>query len=75
MALNLDVDVVAAEHADERIDQSADAVFLKAQQLAPRERDEAARLAVELVERERPLSFRRAHFHARDQAAQILIAL
>ena len=75
MALNLDIHVAAPEHADERIDQSADAVFLKTQQVASRERDEPARLAVELVERQRALAFRRAHFHARDQPAEVLVAL
>ena len=75
MALNLDIHIAAPEHADERIDQPADAVFLKPEQLAPRERDEAACLAVELVERQRALAFRRAHFHARDEAAEVPISL
>ena len=42
MALNLDIYIAAPEHADERIDQPADAVFLEAEQVAPRERDEPA---------------------------------
>ena len=53
----------------------ADAVFLKPQQVASSERDETARLAVELVERQRALAFRRAHLHARDEPAEILISL
>jgi hypothetical protein len=73
MALNLDVHIAAAEHTDERIDKAAHAIFLKPQQLAPRERDEAACLAVELVERERTFAFRRAHFHARDEPAEVSV--
>ena len=75
MALNLDIDIAAPEHADERIDQPADAVFLETEQVAPRERDEPACLAVELVERQRALAFRRPHFHARHEAAEISISL
>ena len=74
MALDLDVHVAASEHADERIDKAADPIFLKPEQLAPGERDEAACLSVELVERERALAFRRAHFHPGDQSAQVSVA-
>ena len=75
MALQLDIHVAAPEHTDERIDQSADAVSLKPQQLAPGQRDEPAGLPVEIVERQRALAFRRAHLHARDETAQIAVAL
>ncbi len=74
MALHLDKHVAAPEHTDERIDQSADAVFLKPQQIAPRQRNEPTGVPVELVERQRALAFRRAHFHAGDEPAEISIA-
>ena len=74
MALQLDIHAVAPEQPDERIDEPADAVLLEPQQLASGERDEPARLPVELVECERPLTFRRAHFHARDEPAEVSVA-
>ena len=71
MALNLDVYVVAAEHADERINQSADTIFLKPEQIAPRERDKAACAAVELIESQRALTLRRPHLHLRNEPAEV----
>ena len=75
MALNFDIHIAAAEQSDERIDQPADAVLLEPEQLAPGKRDEAARLPVEIGKRQRAFAFRRAHLHARDETAEIAIAL
>ena len=74
MPLQLHIHAVASEDAHERIDESADAELLEPQQLASRERDETAALTVELFDGQRAFAFRRAHFHARDQPAQIPIA-
>ena len=74
MTLQLDEHVRAAEHADKAIHQPADAVPARVERRASRERDQAARMAIELVEGERAFAFRRAHFHARDQVAEIAIA-
>jgi hypothetical protein len=56
--LQLEIRAPAAEHADEPIDEAADAEPRAAQHRAPTERDEAGRMAVEFVERERAFSFR-----------------
>ena len=75
MALQLDADVIAPEEADEPIEQPADAVMPRVEQRPAGQRDEAGGEAVELLERERAFALRRAHLHARDEAAEILIAL
>src|SRR5206468_511394 len=75
MPLQLDAHVIASEEADDAIEQAADAVAPAVERRAADERDEAARAAVELVERQRALAFRRAHLHARDQPAEILVTL
>ena len=75
MPLQLDADVVAAEEADEPIEQAADAVLPRVEHRPARQRDEAGGEAVELLERERALPFRRAHLHARHQAAEVPVAL
>jgi hypothetical protein len=75
MTLQLDVDALAAEEADETIDHAADAVALGVERLAAGERDEAARPAIEVLERERALAFRRAELHLRHQTAQIPVAI
>ena len=46
-----------------------------AQRLAADERHQPGRLPVEIVERQRALAFRRPQLHARDQAAEVPIAL
>ena len=51
--LQLDVDAVAAEDADQAIEQAADAVAPAVERRAAGERDEPARAAVEVVERQR----------------------
>ena len=62
VALQLEVGVGAAEHADEPIDQAADAEAPAAQHRAPAERDEPRGVAVDLVERERPFALRARSF-------------
>ena len=69
--LQLDVGIAAAEHADDAIEQAADAEALGAQQRAAGHGDEAGGEAVELVDRQRALAFRRAQLHPRQQAAEI----
>ncbi len=69
--LQLDAGIAAAEDADDAIEQAADAEALGAQQRAAGHGDEAGGEAVELVERERALAFRRAQLHPREQAAEI----
>ena len=74
MALQLEIDVAAAEDADEAIEQPAHAVAPPVERGAPREHDEPARAAVELLERQRALALRRAQLHPRDQPAEISVA-
>ncbi len=71
VALQLDKNIVAAEDADHAIEQAADAEAVGAQQRAAGHGNEAGDAAVELVDSERALAFRRAQLHARDQAAKI----
>jgi len=75
MTLELDRHRITAEDPDRVIQQAANAVALPVECRASDERDEAARRSLELVDRERAFAFRRAHLHARDQTAQILVAL
>ena len=70
MPLQLDVHAVAAEDADEAIEQAADAVPAAVERGAAGERDEAGGAAVELLERQRAFAFRRAQLHARDRAGR-----
>ena len=71
--LQLDARVRRAEEPDDPVDQSADAEAA-AEGGAPDEGDQAARVAVELVERERALPFRGTQLHLREQAAQVPVA-
>src|SRR5262245_15694528 len=73
MPLQLDVRPIAAEQTHETIEQAADAETPRVERWPSRERDESIREAVELVERQRALAFRRAQFHARHQAAEVAI--
>jgi hypothetical protein len=75
MALELDVHVLAPEDADETIDQAADAVPRARKRLAADERDEAAGVPVQLLEPKRSRPLRRRELHARDQPAEIPVAL
>ena len=73
--LQLHVDVRTPEDAHQPIEQTAHAVSPCAQHLAPRKRDEARRVALELLERQRPFAFRCPQLHARDEAAQVAVAV
>ena len=75
VALQLDEQVPAAEQADQAIDQAADAVPISAERGAAGQRDEPADMAVQILERQRAFAFWRAHLHARDQPAEVAIAL
>ena len=75
MPLDLDIHVLAAEEADQRIDEPAHPVSLESQQFAPRKRHEPAGVALEILQRQRAFAFRRAHLHARHETAEIAIAL
>ena len=75
MPLQLDVHAVAAEDADQAIEQAADAVPPAVERGAAGERDQPGRAAVELLERQRALAFGRAQLHPRDQATEIPVAL
>ena len=82
MPLQLDVEPIAPEHADQAIEQTADAVPRRpaAEHGAAGERDEAAGGAVEILEAERAagrrdLALGRVGLHARQQAAQVAVAL
>ena len=74
MPLQLDVDAVAAEDADQAIEQAADAVPPAVERGAAGQRDQPGGAAVQLLERQRALAFRRAQLHARDQPAEIPVA-
>ena len=73
VALELDARIGRAKETDDAIDEAADAKPA-AERGAADQGDQAAGPAVELLERQRPLPFRRAQFHLRDQAAEILVA-
>ena len=69
-----DIDVRAAEGADQPIEQPADAVLPRVEQRLARQRHQSLDVAVEIVQRERALPFRRAEVHPRQQTREILIA-
>ena len=79
--LQLDVEAIAAEHADQAIEQPADAVpRVRRRARRGRPARQAAGRAVEILEAERAagrrdLALRRARLHPRDQAAQVAIAV
>ena len=73
--LQLDADVAAAEHPDQPIDQAADAEPRTVDGGAAGQRDQAADVAVEIVERQRALAFRRRQLHPRQQPAEIAVAV
>jgi len=75
VALQLDVDVRAAEGADEAIEQAANAVVGGVERRPARKHDEPARVAVESLDRQRALTLRRAELHPRDETAKVAIAL
>ena len=63
MPLQLDVHLRRAEDADDAIDEAADAESRAVDRGAAGERDQAADVAVEIVERERAFTFRRTQLH------------
>ena len=73
--LHLDVDLRRAEGADDAIDQPADAESRPVDRGAARQRHQPSGVAVEVVERERALTFRRPQLHHRHQAAQVAVAV
>ncbi len=89
VALQLEIHAVATEEADEAIDQPADAKARRVQHGPSAQRDEPDRRAVQIVERQRALSFstpprRRArwgpgdgrpHLHRGQQTTEIAISL
>jgi hypothetical protein len=75
VALQLDVGIAAAERADDAIEEAADAEPFGAEQRAAGHGDEAGGEAVELMNRQRALAFRRAELHLREQTTQISPAL
>jgi hypothetical protein len=75
MPLQLNADIGAAKQTDQPIEQPADAVVVRVKERPSRQRHEAGGEAVEFVERERALAFRGAHLHARDEAAEIAVAV
>ena len=75
VALQLDEQLLAAEQADQTVDEAADAVPMPAERRAAGQRDQPADVAVQILERQRALAFRRAHLHARDQPAEVAISL
>ena len=74
MPRDRDMDAVATEGADQPIEQSSHAVLPRVEQRLPRQRHQAGDVAVEIVQRERALPFRRTQLHLRQQPAQILVA-
>ena len=73
--LQLDPRVRGAEDPDDAVDEAADAELPSIERGAADERDEPANLAVEFLERERPLPFRGSELHPRHQPREIAIAL
>ena len=74
MALELEIGAGAPEDADQAIDESADAERRAAQHGAAAERDEPGRVAVDLVERQRPFPLRRAQLRHGQETAQVAVA-
>jgi hypothetical protein len=75
VTLKLDADVGAAEEADKPIEQPCDTVVLRIEHWTAGERHKTAGASLELLERERALPLRCSHLHARDQAAEVAIAV
>ena len=75
MTLNFDVDIAAAEQANQRINHAADAVSLGCEQIAAGKRHEAVRLSFEVGKGERAFAFGRPHLHPRDQTTEIAVPL
>ena len=67
--------LLAAEQPDEPIQQPADAVAPGVERRPADERDEAGGVAVQIFQRQRAFAFGRAQLHARDETAEIPIAL
>ena len=74
MPLQLHVHAVAAEQPDEPLEQPADAVAPGVERGAAGERHESRGAAVQILQRQRALAFRRAKLHAREQAAEVPVA-
>ncbi len=73
MPLQLDVEPVAAEDADQSIEQPSDTVSLAIERDATGQHDEPGGGAVQLLERQRALAFRRPELHACDQPAEVSV--
>jgi hypothetical protein len=73
--LHFDIGPVAAEQADDPIEQSADAELIRLERRPADERHQPRGRAIELVERQRTFAFRRIELHARDHATEIAISL
>ena len=71
MPLQFHVGVGPPEHADNAVEQPAHAVALGAQQRPARHGNQSGGEAVEFVDRQRALAFRRPQLHARQQAAEV----
>jgi hypothetical protein len=75
VTLELDRHVRAPEQTRDPIDQAAHAMAAGRQRLASHDRNQAAGVAGELVERERAFALGRSELHPRQQPAEVLIAL
>ncbi len=73
MPLHLDVDVARTEQAKEPIEHPADPVPPAVERRPAGERDESARRAIEILERECTFALRRPQFHPGHEAAQVAI--
>src|SRR5262245_52670011 len=74
MPLQLDIDAVPAEEANQMIQRSSNSKPFAQEQIAACKRNEPARMPVELIECESALPFRRTQFHASNQTTEIAIA-
>ena len=74
VALDLDERPIAAEHADQAIEQPANAEAPRVERRTAGERHEPGRLSVQILERQRPFALGRAQLHPRNQAAEVPIA-
>src|SRR6185503_7401530 len=75
VTLQLDPDVSAAEHGRELCDESTDAVPLGLERRPARERDESVRLSLQILQAQIELALRRLQLRARDDPAELLVAL
>ena len=73
MPLQLDIHIRSPKQADEAIEQAAHAISATHQGRASGQRHQTARVAFEILERERAFTFRRTQLHAGKNTTEIAV--